>query len=219
MCKTSRISTVIFILAALWWLAPIQVIAQPTAVECLENPELEGCPSSETADDSQESPAAEEAESNLSGTSLVWNFLKLIFALVFVVALIYGLLKFFNQKNKLFNQNKTMENLGGMSLGPNRSIQSVRIGEQVFILGVGESVELIAEITDDHTKAVLLKKEEQSTYPASLNLRKWSGKWKGNDRSNNSSSIQFQQLFENQLNDMKQKKKQAMDEKRGPGDE
>ncbi|WP_167360098.1 flagellar biosynthetic protein FliO [Halobacillus dabanensis] len=198
---------------------PSHVMAQPTAYECLENPVLEGCPSSESTGDSQESPVGEEESGTDEGTSLVWNIIKLIFALIFVIALIYGLLKFFNQKNKLFSQNKTMENLGGMNLGPNRSIQAVRIGRQVFILGVGESVEMISEITDETTKETLLNRDEQAPGHAA-DLLKWTAKMKKDKGPTENSSIQFQQLFEKQLNDMKDKRKRMMDkQRRGSGHE
>ncbi|WP_164908443.1 flagellar biosynthetic protein FliO [Halobacillus litoralis] len=218
MFKTTRLTIILALVGVFIASVPMVAAAQPSAYECLENPQLEGCPSSESTGDQEQPPVEEEIESqeDASSSSLVWNIIKLIFALIFVVALIYGLLKFFNQKNKLFNRNKTMENLGGMNLGPNRSIQAVRIGGQVFILGVGESVEMIAEITDESTKNTLMQQDEQTQGSTPFAMDKWIGKWKQkNDQPKSSdSSIQFQQLFENQLNDMKKKRKQAVDEDR-----
>lgn len=218
MISTTRLTAVTLIFVMMIIFVPSQVLAQPTAYECLENPDLEGCPSSESTGDPQDSPVGEEESETDEGTSLIWNIIKLVFALIFVVALIYGLLKFFNQKNKLFSQNKTMENLGGMNLGPSRSIQAVRIGGQVFILGVGESVEMITEITDEKTKEALLHRDDQGTNHAAADLLKWTGKWKKDKGPTENSSVQFQQLFENQLNDMKDKRKQVMDKQRRGSD-
>ena len=186
------------------------VQAAPSATECLENPQLDGCPSSNSAEDSEAPsgdtpPQLEEAEG-----SLLWNIVKLVFVLLLVLALIYGLLKFFNSRNKVFNQNRTMENLGGMNLAPNRSIQAVRIGEQVFILGVGDSVEIITEISDPSTKAALIQKDKHQGMEQAFRLDKWLGKWKKDKgKEENTSTLQFQHLFEKQLKDMKEKRENA----------
>ncbi|WP_281657996.1 flagellar biosynthetic protein FliO [Halobacillus sp. Cin3] len=193
---------------------PLQTMAQPSVNECLSNPELEGCPGADADMDPSE-PAAGTAQDQ---PSLLWNFMKLGLALVFVVALIYGLLKLFNRKNQWVNQSRTMENLGGMSLGPNRSIQAVRVGEQVFLLGVGDTVELITEITDQDTKASFQKKDQGPSIPtASVQnlLRKLPGH---QESKKDTSTFQFQQLFETQLNDMKQKQKKAVERTKGGQD-
>lgn len=103
-----------------------------------------------------------------------------------------------------------MENLGGMNLAPNRSIQAVRIGEQVFILGVGDSVEIITEISDPSTKSALIQKNKHQGMEQAFPLDKWLGKWKKDKgKEESTSTVQFQQLFEKQLKDMKEKRKNA----------
>ncbi|WP_406946196.1 flagellar biosynthetic protein FliO [Halobacillus sp. SY10] len=217
MVYTSRVTVAAILFILMMGVFPGQGLAQPTAFECLENPQLEGCPSSEGGQEEDQQTSDSPVEMDTGG-SLVWNVVKLIFALIFVVALLYGLLKFFNQKNKMFNQNRTMENLGGMNLGPNRSIQAVRIGGQVFILGVGETVQIITEITEEETKQTLINQDLNGGPSPQLNIKKWTDKWKDRKESESHSSIQFQQLFENQLNDMKDKRKKVMDEKRRDSD-
>ncbi|MGR9050142.1 flagellar biosynthetic protein FliO [Halobacillus faecis] len=213
MVYTTRVTVAVILFIIMMGVFPVHGLAQPTAFECLENPQLEGCPSSEGGQEEDQQTSDSSVEMDAGG-SLVWNVVKLIFALIFVVALLYGLLKFFNQKNKMFSQNRTMQNLGGMNLGPNRSIQAVRIGRQVFILGVGETVQIITEITEEETKQTLLNQDNNGGSPPQLNIKKWTEKWKDKQESGSQSSIQFQQLFENQLNDMKDKRKKIMDEKR-----
>ncbi|MGP4075617.1 flagellar biosynthetic protein FliO [Halobacillus sp. K22] len=186
------------------------VQAAPSAAECLENPQLEGCPSSDSSEDSEAPTGNEQSQLQETEGSLLWNIVKLIFVLLLVLVLIYGLLKFFNSKNKVFNQNRTMENLGGMNLAPNRSIQAVRIGEQVFILGVGESVEIITEITDPSTKNALVQRDKHQGMEQVIPFDKWLGKWKKEKRTDKGTpTVQFQQLFEKQLKDMKVKRKNA----------
>ena len=66
----------------------------------------------------------------------------MIGALIFVIAILYFLLKFVNKKNQSYQQNRIVQHLGGTSLGANRSVQIVKAGKQILILGVGEDVKL-----------------------------------------------------------------------------
>ncbi|MFC7061199.1 flagellar biosynthetic protein FliO [Halobacillus seohaensis] len=186
-------------------------LASPSVTECAENPELEGCSSEESTNENETSPeqSVPMADSG-DNPSMLWNIIKLIFALLLVLALIYGLLKFFNKRNKVFQKNRTMETLGGITLAPSRSMQAVRIGDKVFVVGVGDSVELITEITDDATKESLMNQEEQQDF-INKGIKRIRPKKKQDDSSiNQSSTVQFQQLFEKQLSDMKKKRQRIV---------
>ena len=41
-----------------------------------------------------------------------------------------------------------MKNMGGISLGQHKSIQLVVIGETYYLIGVGDDISLLKEITD-----------------------------------------------------------------------
>jgi flagellar protein FliO/FliZ len=88
--------------------------------------------------------------SNSSGTTAItaWDVIKMILALFFVVALLYFLLKFINQKSRSFQKNRLIQNFGGTPLGGNKSIQIIKAGERILILGVGDDIRLIKEIDD-----------------------------------------------------------------------
>ncbi|MCH1623772.1 flagellar biosynthetic protein FliO [Ferdinandcohnia quinoae] len=94
----------------------------------------------------EDNPPAVGSATNELG---IGDFLKLIFTTIFIIALIYFLLKFVNKRNRVFNQYKFMENIGGTSLGTNRSIQLIKVGKRILVVGVGESIQLLKEI-DDH---------------------------------------------------------------------
>lgn len=217
MSKTAKIILVFITISLLF---PTVSYASTTVDEWLNNSQSEDSPSDEPAGDSFESPAEEgTTEVSSSTPSLAGMIVKLVFVLLLILGLIYGLLKFFNQKNKIFSRNRTMENLGGMNLAPNRSIQAVRIGEQVFILGVGDTVQMVTEVTDENTKSSLIHREQQTQ--ASQLGKRWFTKFSKKDsesQSTSPSTLQFQQLFENQLNDMKQKSKQARRDKQEGSD-
>lgn len=97
-------------------------------------------------DKEQETDAIETAEPANELTA--GDFFKMIFTTLFVIALIYLLLKFVNKRNRMFNQHRFIENLGGTSLGTNRSIQIVKVGERILVVGVGDTVQLLKEIND-----------------------------------------------------------------------
>jgi flagellar protein FliO/FliZ len=79
----------------------------------------------------------------------VFTFFKMILALAFVLLLIYLLLKLVNKKGNLFNQYRYLQNVGGTSLGQNRSIQLVKLGNRIFVIGVADSIQLLKEIDDE----------------------------------------------------------------------
>lgn len=97
-------------------------------------------------DKEQETDAIENAEPDNKLTA--GDFFKMIFTTLFVIALIYLLLKFVNKRNRMFNQHRFIENLGGTSLGTNRSIQIVKVGDRILVVGVGDTVQLLKEIKD-----------------------------------------------------------------------
>lgn len=130
----------------------------PNVLDCLED---NAACEEDTGDKKPNKPVSEadtEADTDTSG-SLVFSIVKTVFALLLVLALIYLLLKFLNKRNKLFSQVKALENLGGISVGQSKSIQVVRIGTKVFLVGVGENVELLQEITDEEVKKDLINKD------------------------------------------------------------
>ncbi|MBA2174100.1 flagellar biosynthetic protein FliO [Halobacillus locisalis] len=207
MIHTTRMILVFMIMFSLF---PFVTHASPTVFECTENPSMEGCTDNPAGDSTEsESPAGEgTTDASDSEPSIAGTIVKLILVLLLVLGMIYGLLKFFNQKNKLFSRNRTMENLGGMNLAPNKSIQAVRVGEQVFILGVGDTVQMVTEVTDEKTKTSLVNREDNQQKPSMT--PDWMSKLKRTKAdTSQSSTIQFQQLFENQLNDMREKSKEA----------
>lgn len=104
---------------------------------------------------SKEKPAGTGAEGSKSGDAAqeppgltAFDFFKMIFATLAVIALIYFLLRFIGKKNKFLPSGRYLENIGGTSLGQNRSIQLIKMGDKVLVVGVGENIQLIKEISD-----------------------------------------------------------------------
>lgn len=103
-------------------------------------------------------------ETDIQGDALsitAWDFIKMIFALGFIIILIYVLLKFVTKKNRVFQQGQTIVNLGGTNLGSNKSIQMIKVGKRVLVIGVGESITLLKEIEDDQESKSIIEDFEK----------------------------------------------------------
>ncbi|WP_227935822.1 flagellar biosynthetic protein FliO [Alkalihalobacillus deserti] len=75
-------------------------------------------------------------------------FAQMISALALVIVLIYLLLRFLNKRSQSFRSTQMLQNIGGVPLGANRSVQLVKVGNRVLVVGVGESIQLLREIED-----------------------------------------------------------------------
>lgn len=119
-----------------------------------------------------------EIETNDVGIT-VWDVFKMIFATIFVIVLLYIVLRFINKRNQVYKSSQIMENLGGTALGANRSIQIVKIGKRLLIVGVGESIQLIKEIDDEEEYKNIIeeynKKMDQQIQPSDIVTRVMDG--------------------------------------------
>ncbi len=152
-------------------------------------------------------------------TVSMWDFVKMIFALLFVLLLIYGALRFINKRNKWFDNGRSVENIGGTNLGNNKSLQLVKVGNSILVVGVGDSINLLKEITDEKEAELLVQSYKDRTESTSfspetivelvkkLPLNKKSGKTK------EFSSLLKHQM--SQLSDDRKKKLQELDDKEG----
>ncbi|PQP80621.1 flagellar protein [Paenibacillus sp. PCH8] len=75
---------------------------------------------------------------------LVW----VIVVLVVILVLIVYLIRFLNKRNQQWFRNGTIRILGGVGLGQNKSLQIIEIGGSVYLLGVGEDIQLVDKVSD-----------------------------------------------------------------------
>ncbi|MDY0408173.1 flagellar biosynthetic protein FliO [Virgibacillus soli] len=157
-------------------------------------------------DDVQDKENA-KSEQFSSNQSLGFDLVKMVFALLFVLALIYGLLKFLNKRNKMYQQVKMLDNIGGISLGANKSIQIIRIDSKLFLIGVGDNVELLQEISDEAVKTALLEQKEeevrQPSFISSLLSRK-------KPSIEEKQANKFSNIFKDELDQMMHNRRQLM---------
>ncbi|SDG98235.1 flagellar protein FliO/FliZ [Alteribacillus persepolensis] len=78
--------------------------------------------------------------------SVFFILLQLIAALAVVIFIMYALLKFINKRTMQYQSNRVVQNIGGVPLGQQKSVQLIRTGNRLFVIGVGDTVTLIKEI-------------------------------------------------------------------------
>ncbi|WP_062105066.1 flagellar biosynthetic protein FliO [Bacillus niameyensis] len=144
-----------------------------------------------------------------------FDVLKMIVSLILVIAILYFLLKFIQKRSQSYQHNKIVQNFGGSSLGGNRSVQIIKVGNRLLVLGIGENIQLLKEIDDEAEIESFIQQHneqlDQSLQPSTL-ITKWLNKKqeKGSSFSNDSSPS-FQVQLKKQLDEIKKKRTNAMD--------
>ena len=131
--------------------------------ECFGKDRSEDCSSEIDNADEETSPSA---SSNIG----VFDYIKVLFALLVVIGILVFILKFVNRKSAAYQQNSLMKNIGGLSLGNQKSAQVLQIGNRLYIVGVGENISLLKGIEhEDEIEQILSyfenKQQDFSTKP------------------------------------------------------
>lgn len=111
----------------------------------------------------------------LQDTWILWDFLKLLLALPFVLLLIYISLKFHHQYMLKYQQGKNMKIIERMPLSNKSFLTIVKVGKEYLILGVTENhMEVIqkldsSEINEYSNSQVQIPLNEMII----KNLKKW----------------------------------------------
>lgn len=192
-----------------FWIISFASADEPNAKECIEKND---CNDLENKDSSTTKNA--DVSEEKSG-SIVFYLIKVFFALLLVLALIYLLLKFLNKRNKAFQQVKTLENIGGISVGQNKSIQIIRIGNRVYVVGVGDNVELLHEM-DEVEKEDLLHMNKTKEFQSGSLITSLFQQKKTDDGSGGNQT--FKNLFASELEKLKDGRKKMIDHQKRKGD-
>lgn len=164
-----------------------------------------------------ESEKVVDPEISTGGVSVtIWDYVKIIFALGFVVLLLYGLLRFVNSRNKTFQTNQLIQNLGGVGISQGKSVQLLHVGNSLFLVGIGEDISLLKEISDPEEIAKLTKiydekQDSGKTVPYILEIfsrfkRNFFPK-KQSDEKNNPS---FNETFQKRLQEIKKDRSEVL---------
>ncbi|EPD49620.1 flagellar biosynthetic protein FliO [Paenisporosarcina sp. HGH0030] len=182
----------------------------------------------EKQSDEQLEPVVDEELKPTQDTNLVTIIIKLIFYTLLILVMIYGLIKFLAVRQKKFQPNQAVKLMGGTPLGNNKSLQLVKVGDKVYLLGVADQVTLIKEFSNtDEISSIENDLEQQPNMLANpiMNLSNSIvdfSKEKISKRLESKPTNGFEQLFKQSLNKQKSKQDQlkqdlnkADDEKEG----
>lgn len=154
---------------------------------------------------------------DLPGVGAMDTF-KMIFQVIFFLIVIIGLfliiIKFLSKKNKFFSMGRSFRSLGGVPLGTNKSVQIVQLGNALYVIGVGENVQLLEKI--DRPEDVESIKEMLSGPMKSgqdfSSITEWFRRIKGKREEDETEDIaSFQQVFLNKMQNVTNRKKMVED--------
>lgn len=207
-----KTSIIMFLCVVYILLMPVIDVAHANVKDCLEGGE-------DCADINEETPPEinnneGEQPNDSNSQSVILIFLRMFFALVAVLGLIYILLRFLNKRHKLHHHGQALENLGGISVGQNKSIQVIRVGSNMYLIGVGENVELLHEIVDEDIKHDLLQKNDDQPLKAHQFITSFFRSKEKNNDDVDGSVHQFKHLFSNELDKLKQQRDELVDHRK-----
>ncbi|MGN7478517.1 flagellar biosynthetic protein FliO [Solibacillus silvestris] len=178
---------------------------------CNENPEL--CSEENISEDNTPDAGTESTES-ASVSIGFWDYIKVLIALVFVLGLLLFILKYLNKRNLNYQQNAVIKNIGGLSVGQQKSVQLLLIGKSVYVVGVGENIQLLKEIDSDEEIEQLLSQVESNQkvvsatpYIAEL-FKKFSKRSQPGDISD---SPKFNDMFNEKIGKIKQQRSDELE--------
>ncbi|MGA9289087.1 MAG: flagellar biosynthetic protein FliO [Anaerobacillus sp.] len=97
-------------------------------------------------------------------TNIFFLLIKLVFYTIVVVGLIYLLIRFLSKRQRKLQHHSVFTPIGGTPLGNNKSVQIVKVGNALYMLGVGDNINLLKEIQDEEeVKHILDTAEEQQS--------------------------------------------------------
>ena len=161
---------------------------------------------------SNDGGAGEDDTESASSSIGVFDYIKVLFALGLVIGLLIFILKMLNRKNMAYQQNSLMKNLGGISVGAQKSVQLLQIGNRLYIVGVGEDISLIREIDNPEEMEQILSyyenKQEITTVPF---LTEILSKLKPAKNVQNEQSASFNDLFNEKLKNIRKERTEELE--------
>ncbi|MEX2103962.1 MAG: flagellar biosynthetic protein FliO [Bacilli bacterium] len=153
----------------------------------------------------------------------IGNIVTVIVVLILIIGLIVILIRFLAHKNNSWFSSRSIRHLGGVGLGQNKSVQMVKIGNTLYVVGVGEDVRLLEKIDQqDEIDAIFKSLNSTPTLSGkgiiaylskSLNFRRQ--KSLPFDVNDPSAASSFQEIFYNkmqQVSDQRQQFKKVLED-------
>lgn len=94
--------------------------------------------------------------------SQIGNVFTVLAVLVLIIILIVFLIRFLGRRNRVLSKSRSIRTLGAVGLGPNKSLQVLEIGENIYVVGVGDDVTLLDKLSDPVQVENMIKSFEEA---------------------------------------------------------
>ncbi|MEC0183379.1 flagellar biosynthetic protein FliO [Paenibacillus peoriae] len=152
------------------------------------------------------------ASDALSTSSNIGNIAWVLFVLILIIVLIVYLIRFLSKRNQSWFSNRSVRILGGVGLGPNKSLQLVEVGSSVYLIGVGEDIRLVDKVSDpEEVEQILAALEQEASLqrgPIAPLFAKIADKLRRNNavQQQSEEETSFHEMFESKLRQMPNRK-------------
>src|SRR5690606_26555782 len=102
----------------------------------------------------------------LNESSIYLDLLRMIAALAVIVGLIVLLIRFLSKRGKWFQNQKVMNRLAGLQVAQHKSVQLIEVGDAIYVIGVGDDVQLIDKIDQPEQVAAIKRLLEEDSASA-----------------------------------------------------
>ncbi|WNB90391.1 flagellar biosynthetic protein FliO [Bacillus sp. NEB1478] len=164
------------------------------------------------SDDSVTQTNNDVTDQSESGSTF-FMLVKLIFMLGIVLAILFFVLKFIQKKSVSFQDGKNLQSLGGIGVGQNRSIQLIKTGNSVLVVGVGDTITLLKEVSDDAEVKLLMEQHSvQNVSTVASQLKDRLLKQKENhvkSEHSDGQTVNFKNMLNSIMSERKEERKKA----------
>ncbi|OGX60719.1 MAG: hypothetical protein A2189_09310 [Paenibacillus sp. RIFOXYA1_FULL_44_5] len=133
----------------------------------------------------------------------------ILFYLIIIIGIFYIIVKLLAKKNVKWLTYKNVKKIGGVFLGQNKSVQLIQIGQSIYVVGVGDNIQLLDKITDEVEVSELVSNSLQKTFDSSQSFRlpSWFYNLKAHKHETNQQDevSEFQKVFESKINSISRK--------------
>lgn len=146
------------------------------------------------------------------------DMLQVISALALIIGLIILLLRFLSKKSRMLNAGRGIQHLGGIQLGQNKSLQVIEIGSYIYIIGVGENIQLIDKLKEPELVALMKEHMADSSSLSASSFNKLKSMIKQSKQDSHhlnetdEASVSFQEMFFEKVSKIQNRKKQNLEE-------
>lgn len=145
--------------------------------------------------------------------AVIWMIIQILFALALIAVLIFIVIKFFARKSQNFDSPRKLRIIAGIGVSPQKSIQVVEVGRKLYILGVGQDVNLLDKIDNPDEVSDLVESldfsrvEQQFIVTWKQRFQKWFKK--KDDDDEDLDMEEYERMFQSQLIDAARRQGEA----------